>query len=323
MKVRLHSQFISDLVEIGDANLPGRVLQKVFDGSGNFIERSRDDHRYKGIDNAWIRYAGQGKNALRVIFIRNGDEVVLYRAGHHSVEDRLKAPRDTTGLPVISDEVISLLHAGPGNGNAITTYAAMQTAADQFEELAINQDSRILYNHAERFMYGSMLGRRFLPHKEVYLVSPFVSFDLLRPTSPFGQLLDELISDGATVCLITQPPSRRSNLISFDNLEARKISVFFHTAIHSKIYAFILDRDRLGPDQSKSEDFVTIGSADLTTLGLRSGGSQQQELQFETNYQTQPKDWQEIESYILHVAELSTDLRTIKSNLLDNAKRAS
>ena len=91
MPVFLLPDFITDLQEHNAAHFARRVLQKTILPDGNFRPDS-DDHRYHGIDDAWIRYVSRRRTAYRVIFLRRGENVYLFRAGEHSVEDHLSAP---------------------------------------------------------------------------------------------------------------------------------------------------------------------------------------------------------------------------------------
>jgi len=313
MAIRIHSDFISDLIGIGDGKLAMRILRKVFDGSGRFIERGQDDHRYDKIKDGWIRYASKG---LRVIFVRAGDDVLLYRGGPHAVEDNLPAPRAAELVPVVADEIRVAMTIGPSAH--VGEYAAALGAAVTIERSEVGglaEASRLLYNHADRFLYSNLLGRRFLPHKDVYLISPYLTADLLRSTDLFGQMLDDLIDGGAHVYLVTQPPAKVADIKLFEELSARKIDVFFNASLHAKIYAFLLNRDKLKPGQHKYKDFVAIGSANLTRSGINPLGLQNKQCQYELSYETTGDDWPQVEEFVLHVAAMSTDLDVVRANL--------
>lgn len=92
MALFLYRQFLVDLRTEGDAKFARRVLSKVLDSQGHFPSDS-EDHRYEGIVDAWIRYVSMGGAAIRVVYIRKGQDVFLYRAGPHSVEDNLPKPK--------------------------------------------------------------------------------------------------------------------------------------------------------------------------------------------------------------------------------------
>ena len=64
MAVYFCREFLRDLMEHNDAHFAARVLSKVI-GSGGEFEADADDHRYKGIDGAWIRYVSRQTTAYR------------------------------------------------------------------------------------------------------------------------------------------------------------------------------------------------------------------------------------------------------------------
>ena len=92
MAVHLMPRFIADLQNVEDGRFARRVLERTLSHEGAWRSQP-EDHRYRGIDNAWIRYVTRGNAGYRVIYIQLGEEIYLYRAGPHSVEDRLAAPR--------------------------------------------------------------------------------------------------------------------------------------------------------------------------------------------------------------------------------------
>src|SRR5450755_1328390 len=92
MRVFLAPDFLDDLKSAIHPDFVTRVLDSLVDKAGRF-KPDRNDHRYSGITDAWIRYASAGKTAFRVIYIRQSDSVFVYRAGFHSVEDQLAAPK--------------------------------------------------------------------------------------------------------------------------------------------------------------------------------------------------------------------------------------
>lgn len=319
MPVKLHSDFLGDLTQVGDAALAGRALRKCFDPAGRFIEQAKEDHRYEGIQGGWIRKISKG---MRIIYVRNGDEITLYRAGQHSVEDNLRAPPAVEGVTIASDPILDAMRGGVGESRRTFARGTEELEASDAEagSKGAPQGSRLLYNHVERFLYGNLLGRRFLPHKDVYLVSPYMSPSLVRSTHPFGQMLDELIEGGATVWLVTTPPLNESDLAPYNDLEARGINVYFNEFLHAKVYAFTLNRELLKPDQQRHSDFVALGSANMTFSGINPLGLQRRNIQYEISYQSYPDDWVEIERFVLHVTELGAELREIRANLLSQSR---
>jgi hypothetical protein len=317
MSVKIHCEFVGDLVSVGDADLAGRALRKCFDSGGRFIDRMPGDHRYDGIQGAWIRKISAGK---RIIYIRDGNDVTLYRAGQHSVEDNLSAPNAVEDGIFVERGVIDVAMQA-GFGEQRRDYARNRLSGENGnrDDSASNSQrtrSNLLYNHVDRFLYGNLLGRRFLPHKDVYLISPYLVLTLLRSTDKFGQMLDELIEGGASIWLVTRPPLSAEDLAPFNELEARGVNVFFNANLHAKVYAFTLNRNLLKPSQQSSTDFVVVGSANLTVSGINPSGLLSNKLQYELSYQTSAEDWSELERFILHVTELGVDLQTLRANLL-------
>jgi hypothetical protein len=51
-----------------------------------------------------------------------------------------------------------------------------------------------------------IFSRRNLPHKDIWLVAPFIDGHLFAPTAAFGKLLLDQVEDGASVVIITAPP---------------------------------------------------------------------------------------------------------------------
>jgi hypothetical protein len=314
VKVSLHTEFVGNLIELGDAKVASRVLRKLFDKGGQFIVQAKDDHRYDGIKDGWIRYVSQGGAAYRVIYTKDGDNVLLYRVGPHAVEDNLAAPDGTSGHPIVQDAILEAMRAAPGNHFSVVEMAEAQFAAEDVAQPDPPKGKRLFHNHADRFLYGNLLGRRFLPHRDVYLMSPYLSMDLLRPTHAFGQMLDELIDGGATIWLISRPPNV-SEIALFEQLSARRINVFFCQEVHAKVYAFILNRDQLKPDQKLHSDLIVVGSANMTWQGLNPKGLLSDNIQYELSYDVPTDDWPDVEQFLLHVTGLSTELDVVRSNL--------
>ena len=71
MKVYLMPEFINDLKSSADSNLIRQALRHTLDNDGAFIADA-DDHRYHGIEKAWIRVISKG---FRVIYFMEEDSV--------------------------------------------------------------------------------------------------------------------------------------------------------------------------------------------------------------------------------------------------------
>lgn len=261
MAIFIYEEFLKDLRTAGDATFARRVLSKVLDTNCNFPDDA-DDHRYDGIDNAWIRYVSAGKTALRVIFIRDGASVYLYRAGPHSVEDNLTSPnKNAKTIPVVSTPEAL---ADSSNGSDSTTAIPPE----------ISFPGMFLENYRQKYIRTTLLSRRFTKHRSVILVSPFLSPELFSISSPFGKVLTDLVDEGAKLSLITLPPQSLDELRFFEGLEANGFDVLFHDRLHAKLYLFEVDPDFVSYDPgTKCKNLAMLGSANLTVNGIGLGGT--------------------------------------------------
>lgn len=306
-KINFHRQFVTDLVKSGDAQLPNRVLRKVFTDTGDF-RTDRDDHQYKGIDDAWIRVVSRGSTAYRVIYLRQRDEITLYRAGPHSVEDNLASPGQFDGFSVVSQNIMENVLRPVGGS------AASQELARARKDLIDGQPSRFAKNHENLRLYEKIAGRRLLPHKEVIFVSPYISFDLIASTQMLGQMLDEWVCDECTVTFITRPPNI-DELPGFDQLESRGFSILYVPRLHAKAYMFKVDRSKLSEFQENAADLALIGSADLTNFGFNPSGSNNEEPQLELSYQINVEDQDELDGFLAYLASVSISHDVVRNNL--------
>ena len=256
MSVFLLPEFITDLQEHADAHFARRVLQKTIRPDGSF-RPDADDHRYEGIDDAWIRYVSRQRTAYRVVYLRNGDSIYLYRAGEHSVEDRLIAPAAgavAAAIPVVK------LGLEVAEVPALKALVPSADAANRFKRnLPVPQINREIFS------------RRNLPHKDIWLVAPFIDCDLFAPTAAFGKLLLDQVEDGASVALITALPKDK-NIDWMERLAERKINIFIYPRLHTKLYCFIFDEDRRYVrglrDGDRYSSLILVGSANLTSSGM-------------------------------------------------------
>jgi hypothetical protein len=202
-----------------------------------------NDHRYKGIANAWIRYISGGKTAYRLIYIKNGPDIIFYRCGVHDIEENLTAPN------LVPTE---LAEFGQINNNV--------------EEMT--QPKTFLTNHVgNKLTLTALLGRRLIPNKQAWIVSPFVSPQHLQRTSGLGQLLDTLVDSGTQVFFITSQTKVREYLNICRDLESREVEVCFVESLHAKIYLFLTDHDHWH-ETSNVPSLGIIGSSNLTRSGI-------------------------------------------------------
>ena len=305
--IKFHRQFVVDLVGSGDAQLPNRVFKKVFTEGGEF-RPDREDHQYKGIEDAWIRVVSRGNTAYRVIYLRERDTVTLYRAGPHSVEDNLAAPTRVEGFPVVSQEAVDAAVRPVGRSTLSQELAKARLSVERSEA------SRFMKNHESRRLYEQITGRRLLPHKEVILVSPYISLDLLKSTQLLGQMLDEWLLDGCSITLITKPPNA-AELSDYDRLESRGFSVLYVQRLHAKAYVFRVDKDKLNQFQQEMNDLVILGSANLTNSGFNPDGIRTKEPQLELSYQIEDGDQDELEGFLAYLAGVSVGHDVVRNNL--------
>ena len=258
MALYFYKQFLIDLTTVGDANCARRILSKVIDRQGEFSAGS-EDHRYDGIDDAWIRYVSVGGPAFRVIYIRKGPDVFLYRAGPHSIEDNLPRPKASAEVvPVVP--AADLLNA---------QYTMSEVGAMSAPALGI-----FLQNYKGELIRTRVLGRRFIRHKEVILVSPYVGFGLFTVYSPFGKVLYDFLEEGADVVLITRPPASMEELKFFERLEADGIVIFFNPLLHAKLLIFDVDETAFQSEElARAQRMALVGSANLTKEGLGIGAT--------------------------------------------------
>lgn len=306
-KISFHRKFIVDLVGSGDAQLPGRVFRKIFTDGGEF-RSDRDDHPYKGINDAWIRVVSRGNSAYRVIYLKERDSIVFYRAGPHSVEDNLAHPQRMDGFPVVSQEVIEAALRPMGG------MAAAHDLSRSRQGSSYSDSSRIMKNHESRRLYECVIGRRLIPHKEVVLVSPYVSHDFLRSTHMLGQMFDEWIDGGCGITLITRPPAA-FEFSDFDKLESRGFSILYVPALNARTYIFRVDRNKLSEFQQQASDLLVVGSADLTDLGFNPSGIGNPNPQLELSYAIGEEDQDELEGFLAYLAGVSVGHDVVRSNL--------
>ncbi|MYD85789.1 MAG: hypothetical protein F4Y14_06165 [Acidobacteria bacterium] len=260
MPTFLLPEFVVDLQSHRHAHFARRVLEKTIQRNGRFREDG-DDHRYGGVEDAWIRYISRGASAYRVIFIRSGANVYLYRAGEHAIENRVGAPRARA-----FDEAVPVADAEGEVANTVARFP--QQAEGEGGRPAVN---RFLRNRPAPEIRRAILSRRNLPHRDIWLVAPFITPRLLLPTADLGKMLVDQAEDGASIALITAPPRDR-DIAWLEQLEERDIAIFCYPRLHSKLYCFVLDErrkyERGLPDPRKLSSLLVVGSANITAAGL-------------------------------------------------------
>ncbi len=301
MSVFLLPEFIADLQDHNDPHFARRVLQKTIRPDGTFREDS-DDHPYRGIRNAWIRYVSRRRTAYRVIFLRHGSDTYLFRAGEHSVEDRLAAPRDGAvhlALPVSE--------AGPSLA-AVRSSLRNQERPQVVDPPANRFKRNLPFEQIRREIFA----RRNLPHRDIWLVAPFVSDGLFAPTAQFGKLLIDQVEDGASVALFTAPP-KDQNIQWMEKLDERGVNIFVYPRLHTKLYCFVFDENRRYEpglhDGNRYSSLILVGSANLTLAGMALGESPCNE---ELCYTVREDELGFVEEYVAELMMHGYELRDVR-----------
>jgi hypothetical protein len=287
MKLLLSAAFVRDLRDAIHPDFVCRVLGSLVDDHGHF-KADRNDHRYSGIADAWIRYASAGKTAFRVIYIRRADLVLLYRAGFHSVEENLPVPKP-------SDAAIEL-----------TDWAPHYEPPPSFLDLGL------LLSTTKPTLLRTAIGQMFhVQHHEIVLISPFVDHALFNRMHFFGRFLDKAMEEDTLVSLITRLPDETSAQF-YQSLEERGINVFFHKSLHSKLFLFDVDPVRQGARDSLLPRTAIVGSANLTESGICFAGEGGNE---ELCYRVPAYKFDEVRDYVNWVTRESVDFNTYKRSL--------
>lgn len=301
MPVFLLPDFIADLQEHNDAHFARRVLQKTIRPDGGFRPDS-DDHLYNGIEDAWIRYVSRGRTAYRVIFLRKGENIFLFRAGEHSVENNLTGPSEgamSSAVPVTD-----------GGPEVVASLAG--ALAREISAAVPPPDHRFKRNIPHPQIHREIFSRRNLPHKDIWLVAPFVNGELFTPTKPFGKLLLDQVEDGASVALITAPPKDK-NIEWMERLDERGVGIFVYPRLHSKLYCFVFDENRRYEPGLREGDryssLVLIGSANLTSMGMALGERRWNE---ELCYSVPENEIGFVEEYVAELMMRGYELRDVR-----------
>lgn len=250
MKLFLTHQFLADLKEADDPRLVRRVLTQIYDADGEF-RKGQNDHRFHGIEDAWIRYVSRGKTAYRLIYLLIEDSVYLYRAGVHSIEDHLSPPRRLeTAIPAVKLQ-------------------SQETAARPYNvwDPSTLDMGEILKTTQETMLKKVVQGLFHVGHLEIILISPYVSEQTISRRSPLGQFLDRAIEENTNVWLITRPP-QTSRLDFYRGLEERNFGVYFYKSLHTKLYLFEVNGGTLNEYNKDMTATAILGSANLTEMGL-------------------------------------------------------
>ena len=292
-------RFIADLQSNRNDGFARLVLTKTLSNEGAWTS-DHHDHRYDGIDKAWIRHVSRGNSAYRVIYIRTGEDIYLYRAGPHSVEDSLAEPRQRDYAGAVPVD---------GNGDEVQAVRKAIDAAERGE----SEPTRFLRSRPAAEIHRRLVGRRNLPHKEIWLVSPVVDPATLSPAEPFGEVLAAQIDDGATVSVVTSLPPDR-DIAWMEDLQARRMGVFVHPRLHTKLYCFMFDEERRYmrgvPEDASATSLIVVGSADLTAQGV--GAAEGGDVDEELCYSPPEEELAFVEGYLLELIEEGFELMEVR-----------
>lgn len=304
MAIFLLPDFIADLQKHNDAHFARRVLQKTIRPDGGF-RIDANDHPYKGVEGAWIRYVSRKRTAYRVIFLRKGENIYLFRAGEHHVEENLTGPAPGA--------IESAITVGDGGLEVAAALAGMPV----WERRVASSPpvNRFKRNIPHPQIHREIFSRRNLPHKDIWLVAPFVNGDLFAPTRPFGKLLLDQVEDGASVALITAPPKDK-NIEWMEKLDERKVGIFVYPRLHSKIYCFVFDENRRYEPGLREGDryssLILVGSSNLTAAGMALGERQCNE---ELCYSVPENEIGFVEEYVAELMIHGYDLPEVRRYL--------
>ena len=282
MKVYLMPEFINDLKSPADLKLVRQVLRHTLDDDGKFITDA-DDHPYHGIEKAWIRVISKGS---RVIYLMYGDSIYLYRAGPHSIENRLMSPRNIDGIPLGTVSPTLSLEAVT---QPVDTGCLLKTT----EPIFLNKEILSLYH---------------VGHHEIILMSPFLDVGLLHRRHHFGSFLDRAVEDNTEVTLVTRPP-KAEYLGVYQDLEERAIFVYFLAGLHTKLYIFNVDQAKLPVYDKSMRSKVIIGSSNLTGAGL---GLDDDPTNYELCYCLPVQKYSEAYEYAKRLINKAMDFRSFE-----------
>ena len=301
MPVFLLPDFIADLQGRADAHFARRVLQKALRPNGDF-RPDKDDHPYRGIDGAWVRYVSRKRTAYRVIYIRRDANVYLFRAGLHSVEDQLASPS--------AGALEAAVQVGEAEPEVAAAIAAMP--ARDAPQAAAPPVNRFRRNMPAPQINREIFSRRNLPHKDIWLVTPFVNGDLFAPTAAFGKLLLDQVEDGASVVLFTAPPKDKK-IGWMEKLAERHVDIFVYPRLHTKLYCFVFDENRRYETGLRESDrcssLILLGSANLTSAGMALGDGRCNE---ELCYSVPEADVGFVEGYIAELMMHGYELADVR-----------
>lgn len=282
MTVYICPEFLYDLRRHGDPNFAARVLAKAFDARGEFGPDG-DDHRYKGIEDGWIRYVSASATAYRAIFLRKGEDIYWYRAGGHSVEDNLKAPKTLDDAIAVSSP--------PPTSDLDAQYS----------------NARYSKSTHPKFLHQFFAARRLIAHRNITLVTPRIDTTLFAPHRLIGQLIEATREANGTFTLITKPPIAKE-LNQFRWIASRGVELLLHETVNARLYYFEVDAEKLDAELKHIKSTAIIGSAELTAAGLNQPAGER--ASEELSYEILKDDLDGALEFCLHLSDAAPDITT-------------
>ncbi len=145
-------------------------------------------------------------------------------------------------------------------------------------------------------------------HREIFLVSPFIDLSYISVNHVFGRFLFKAKEDGTSICLLTRPPLP-SCFPAYEQLEASGILVGFLADLHSKLYLFDVDQDRLSSFMRDTRRSAILGSANMTERGW---GLTSRERNEEICYLLPDHEYRQARSYAEALRVRSDELRSLR-----------
>ena len=287
---------MDDLLSIDDKSFCQRVIKQVFERDGSF-RTGQNDHRYRGVENAWIRYISRGSTAYRLIYLRRGNEIYLYRAGTHSIENRVSPPVDFSGVAEV--DAVTQVVEGRSFSKESSDLGNILVSRKRFDE-------QLICDYFERMYH--------LGHVEIFLISPFVDFDLLQRHKPLGRFLDRQIEEGAVVSLLTEYVENLEDFKICEELGDRDVNMLFLRKLHAKLYLFEIDTKKISRYFDDQIPKVAIlGSSNLTERGL--GFSRDDTANWELCYRPEFYRYDELRTHAHQLSMMAKSLPEMRRNI--------
>jgi len=111
-----------------------------------------------------------------------------------------------------------------------------------------------------------LLGRRLIPHQEVFIISPFLSSEIFSFVSRFSHSLRMFLKNGTNVTLITKPQPLDIT-IAICKWKPYGLNIFYNKNLHAKIYYFGVNENSPRFNIKYHQSVALVGSANFTKSG--------------------------------------------------------